>query len=243
MDESELRQYHLLFRWVNLLLETKSIVRAYTQEEHEFFASLAHSVWYIWKNKQDNLFRLLHSRCCGFDDFNCKNITVRTEKRVVWMLVRMSNNQAYADEILALGLRARRFKAPSALRMKYVLKASEDVGTEMIQRYLRTALWKDRLGFQVTLLESYLSQRDAIERLGLRTIPNIWTYYHNMKQRVLYCYKRACCRHCLKKNGKLALCRNCRCVYFCQEGHCLSNSREDIYFGHSKEECALLKLN
>jgi len=243
MDEHELKQYRILFQWRNLLDETRIIVSRYTEEEQEFLASLAGSVWSIWKNKQDNLFQSLHSRCCNFDDLFCTNITARIEQKVVRILIQMSNNKEYAGEILALGSRAQRFDAPSATRLRQALKTAQVIGTEMIQHYLRIALWKDHLGMQLTLLESYLCHRDGIDKLGLRTIPDIWLHYKNLKERIVYCYKRPCCRYCLKKCVKLIICRDCRCVYFCQEGYCAVKSREDIYWGHSKEECLLLMEN
>jgi len=244
MDESELKQYHIFLHWVNVLRETKQVVNAYKKEEERFYCSLASIAWPIWRDKQDNLFQTLHSHCCSFENMRCKNITVATEKHVVCMLVKMSQSEEYTEQVLDLGANAETqcFVAPNPSRLKYATKVSQEIGTQMIQRYMRSAIWKEYLGLQLTLLETYLCFREGIEQLVLRTIPNVWEHFSNLKQRILYCYKRACCRHCLNRKGRLSICRDCRCVYFCQEGWCATKSREDLYFGHSKEECGLLRL-
>jgi hypothetical protein len=158
------------------------------------------------------------------------------------MLVKMSADEEYAKQVLEYGEKAQLFVAPSSTRLKQCTQATKEVGTQLMQRYMRNAIWKERLSMQLTLPETMLCWREGIERLGLKTIDGVWNNFCNLKQRALYCYKRLCCRHCLNRQCKLNICKDCRSVYFCQEGYCFSNSREDIYYGHNKEECNILKL-
>jgi hypothetical protein len=246
MEEGELWDAHmrLFLQWLNLLSECDKTVRKYKEQEDKFLACLARDVWDVWRTKQNNglnLFDAMHSKCAhGHDYTKCKHITMTNEKDVILMLTRMSKTDAYATEVLQYAdSNPDCYKAPSKVPVKQMEKVLVSYANEMIRGHMRMAIWKEHLSQPMTVLESFLCCSEGLHQLGVSCVPNLWSMYMKLKNLTIHCYRRMCCRHCGNKNGKLRVCGNCRCVYFCAHGQCARRSHDDAFFGHTAKECQL----
>lgn len=249
----------LFLKWRSLLVAVGNAILQYREEEHRFLACIAHDVWDVWRARAQglNLFEAIHAQCThGVDFTKCKNIGMDNEKDIILMLTRMSQNEAYATEVLECArAHPNHYKAPSHMRVKRAERELSVLADDFIHNHMRLAIWKEHLSEPMTVLECYLCCSEGIQQLGMSRIPHIWTVYSKMKSFTLKSYKRLThpagggmgqqlsytvgCRQCGGSKGKLTLCRECRCVYFCAQGPCARNSREDRIYGHTKDECHL----
>lgn len=241
---------HLFLQWLSILRCTDAAVHQYRDAERKFISCLARDVWDLWQSKANglDLFEAMHARCTqhGKDYTKCKHIDMVNEKDVILMLTRMSRSEAYACSVLEYAdANPGHYKAPSKMRVRQCEKTLCEFANNMIRNYMRMAIWKEHLSQPLTLLESFLCCSDGIERLELSRAPNVWNTYMRLKRLPRDTFfprgrsETTCCRQCGSKKVKLQSCRECHCVYFCAQGYCARNSREDYAFGHTKEECEL----
>lgn len=237
----------LFLHWQGMMSACDSTIRKYREEERKFLSCLARDVWDVWCTKTNtglNLFEAMHAKCAhGSDYTKCKHITMLNEKDVILMLTRMSKNEEYADEVLQYAeSNPGYYKAPSTVPVKQTKKTLIPYANEMVRGHMRMAIWREHLSQPLTVLESFLCCSEGLRQLGVSCVPNLWSMYIKLKNLAVRCYRRACCRQCGNKKGKLRLCGDCRCVYFCTQGQCARHSRDDTFYGHTLEECRLFIL-
>lgn len=236
----------LFLEWLGVVHMADSAVKKYKQDEWAFLCCAVSDVWADWQAQVQgaDLFEAIHARCAHPAGYlKCKNISMANERDILMMMMRMSKDETYAAQVLLQAqLHPGHYRAPSKMRIKHVEKALVDCANRLIRHHMRMAIWREHLSCQLTLLESFLCCSEGLKQIGMSRVPHVWLTYSKLRNVSIECYKRPCCRHCLSKTSKLMACRGgCKCVYFCAQGSCMRNSKDDVYFGHTEEECALFK--
>lgn len=231
--------------WRSLLSRIFYGLKRYKEEDAKYISCLAAEVWHYWRNVSSNqdLFAVMHKRCCNLTNINCKVVSADTEKRVILTMMRMAKEDDYAADILSLAeIYPNHYVAPSRTELKRLEKETNRYANYIIGTYMRMAIWKEHFSLPLSILEVFLCCQEGIINFGLHDVPGIWTIYGDLKKLPVICYKKYCCRHCFSKKFKMKLCKNCRCVYFCKDNsRCEERSKADVRLGHTQEECDLFK--
>lgn len=234
-------------KWRRLIFNVYLAMNVYKTEQTKFVTHLAVRAWKEIRCSDDvkYVFPLIHSKCCNGSKLACKTITSDTETKVILMLDQMYQDESYAEHVVSEHSNEPDNSALVTRAKKKIKKLQGEVDVFallLIRNYMRMAIWKEHLCFPLTLLEHFLCCKEGISALGLGCVSGVWTLYGNLKKLPIFCYKRRVCRQCFSESSsKWIACKKCECVYFCKQGSCISNAREDKYFGHTEDECALFK--
>jgi hypothetical protein len=234
---------YVYLNWRALLARVHAALKTYQMERMRYITYLALHVWNVLgreDNRVENIFVIMHSKCCNGTKLNCKAINSDTEKKVITLLEKMwQENIEFSEDDIGFD--------PDVLpkakaKLKKLQQEVDDYSIMMIKKYMRMAIWREHLSFPLSILETFLYDKDGLMAIGLGGMPGVWSMYSNLKKLPIFCYKRKMCRQCFsEKADKLIPCKDCGCVYFCNKSFCASNSRDDQHYGHTMEECGLFK--
>jgi len=155
--------------WRSSLSRIYYALKRYKEEDAKYIACLAHEVWDHWRNvsQSQDLFAVMHKRCCNLKNLGCKVVTSETEKRVILTMMRMAKEDDYADDILALAeIYPNHFVAPSRGELKKLEKETNGYAAYMIGTFMRMAIWKEHFSLPLSILESFLCCKEGYYQLG-----------------------------------------------------------------------------
>lgn len=238
---------YVYLNWRALLFRIQVALNDYQLEQAKYIRYLALHVWNTIVREEDeisNVIGIMHHKCCNGTKFRCKTITNDTEAKVILLLDKMyhSDLSFSEDDMDDEGDFDTSVLLKAKTKLKRLQGEMDNYAMMLIKRYMRMAIWREHLSFPLSILETFLYDKDGLMAIGLGGMPGVWTLYGNLKKLPIFCYKRKMCRQCFSdKSDKLVPCKDCGCVYFCNKSFCASNSRDDQHYGHTMEECGLFK--
>jgi len=229
-------------RWVELCRE----VDAVCEQHMDFIEYRGYRLWQLicahplHRPKMNAMTNSMHEQCLGTakGGSECRTIRVEDERAIVVVSQRLMVDPSYNADVAA------RF-SPSVMAYvappKPVTHCTTTLlrntrarrGSDLCAQHLPAAVWKARLGVQLTVLEAFLVSKRGLGQLGLEHERELLARWKRYAQ----CYKNArLCRGCLRIAKRVAhplACVSCKRVYFC--------SSECKHDGFHSVECSLLK--